>query len=217
MPEQNFTAYLDRRDHLGDRTSLYRAVAAHTGARRVLYPGSYLDLAPSAVWPDVTYLDADARARRAFQGSDATALAARHKEYPEHPRITFVPGDYTRTLAELPEAEWDLVLSLYAGPVSEHATRCLRPGGWLLANNSHADAGLAHLDPRYRLAAVLHLGPGRDPGRHRLTTDDLDRCLQPKRPPHPTREQLHAAGSGTAYSHPATAYLFRLHSPAHDR
>ncbi|WP_236246837.1 hypothetical protein [Streptomyces sp. CC210A] len=214
MPEQDFTDYIDRiGGHTGDRTTLYQAVAAHTGARRVLYPGSYLDLAPSYHWPDVTYLDADARARKAFQGPDATTLATRHKQYPEQPRIAFVPGDYTRTLTELPAAEWDLVISLYAGPVSEHATRCLRPGGWLLANNSHADAGLAHLDPRYRLAAVLH----HRSGRYRLTTDDLDRYLQPKRPPHPTREQLHAAGRGTAYTHPATAYLFRLHPHTRER
>ncbi|MEU9774163.1 class I SAM-dependent methyltransferase [Streptomyces sp. NPDC047968] len=203
MTEQDFSAYGDR---IGDRTTLYRAVASHTGARRVLYPGSYLDLAPSSVWSDVTYLDADHRARRAFQGPGATTLATRHKEYAGQPRITFVPGDYTRTLAELPEAAWDLVISLYAGPVSEHATRCLRPGGWLLANNSHADAGLAHLDPRYRLAAVLR----HRAGRHHLTTDGLDRYLQPERPPHPSREQLHATGRGAAYTHPAAAYLFRL-------
>ncbi|MBW1598013.1 hypothetical protein [Streptomyces sp. JJ38] len=214
MPEQDFTDYIDRvGGHLGDRTTLYQSVAAHTGARRVLYPGSYLDLAPSYHWPDVTYLDADARARKAFRGPDATTLATRHKQYPAHPRIAFVPGDYTHTLAELPTAEWDLAISLYAGPVSEHATRCLRPGGWLLANNSHADAGLAHLDPRYRLAAVLH----RRSGHYRLSTDDLDRYLQPRRPPHPTREQLHATGRGTAYTHPATAYLFRLDPHTRER
>ncbi|TLQ46372.1 hypothetical protein [Streptomyces marianii] len=105
------------------------------------------------------------------------------------------------------------MIALYAGPVSEHATRCLRPGGWLLANNTHADAGLSHLDPRYRLAAVLH----HRSGRYRLTTEGLDRYLQPKRPPHPTREQLHAAGRGTAYIHPVAAYLFRIHPHTRER
>ncbi|WP_432590333.1 hypothetical protein ABVG11_36710 [Streptomyces sp. HD1123-B1] len=210
MTERDFTDYIER---IGDRSALYQAVAAHTRARRVLYPGSYLDLAPSYIWPDVTYLDADTRASKAFQGPDATHLATRHKHYPEHPRITYVPGDYTRTLTDLSAAEWDLVISLYAGPVSEPATRCLRPEGWLLANNSHADAGLAHLDPRYRLAAVVH----HRSGRYRLTTDDLDRFLHPKRPPHPTREQLHSTGRGAAYTHPATAYLFRLRPHTRER
>ncbi|MFI8392297.1 hypothetical protein [Streptomyces sp. NPDC085540] len=115
------------------------------------------------------------------------------------------PGDYTRTLRELPEAEWDLAISLYAGPVSEHVARCLKPGGWLLANNSHADAGLAHVNPAYRLAATVH----HRAGRYRLTTDDLERYLLPRTPPHPTRDQLHATGRGVAYTHPATAYLFQ--------
>ncbi|MFD7785544.1 hypothetical protein ACFV4Q_21015 [Streptomyces nojiriensis] len=206
MTSRHFTDYIH---HIGDRTGLFLAVAAHTGARRTLYPGSYLDLTPSYALPDVTYLDSDPRARKAFADpAGALALAGLHRHYPQDPEITFVPGDYTRTLRELPEARWDLAVSLYAGPVSEHVTRCLKPGGWLLANNSHADAGLAHLNPAYRLAAAVH----HRAGRYRLTTGNLERYLQPKASPHPTREQLHATGRGIAYTHPATAYLFR-HAP----
>ncbi|MEU9121044.1 hypothetical protein AB0C96_14490 [Streptomyces sp. NPDC048506] len=199
-------AFTDYIDHIGDRTAMYEAVAAHTGAQRVLYPGSYLDLAPSFVWPDVTYLDADPRARRAFADPDhARQLAVHRRRFPQDPRITFLPGDYAHTLAALPADGWDLVISLYAGPVSEHATRCLRPGGWLLANNSHADAGLAALAPGYRLTAALH----NDRGRHRLVAHRLDRYLQPRRPPHPMREELHRRGRGIAYTRPADAYLFQ--------
>ncbi|MFE2476145.1 hypothetical protein [Streptomyces sp. NPDC059389] len=212
MTSRDFTDYID---HIGDRTDLFLVVAAHTGARRALYPGSYLDLTPSYALPDVTYLDSDARARKAFADpSAAVELAGRHRHYPQDPAITFVPGDYTRTLRELPAAEWDLAISLYAGPVSEHAARCLNPGGWLLVNNSHADAGLARLNPAYRLAAAVH----HRAGRYRLTTDRLERYLLPKTSPHPTREQLHAMGRGVAYTHPATAYLFRrvTHVQRHD-
>ncbi|MEV7171054.1 hypothetical protein AB0O18_15325 [Streptomyces sp. NPDC093224] len=204
-------AFSDYVDHIGDRTGMFLAVAAHTGARRALYPGSYLDLTPSHALPDVTYLDSDPRARKAFADpSAALALVGRHRHYLQEPTITFVPGDYTRTLRELPAAGWDLAISLYAGPVSEHVTRCLKPTGWLLANNSHADAGLAHLNPAYRLAAALH----HRAGHYRLTTDDLDRYLRPRTPPHPTREQLRTRGRGVTYTHPATAYLFRRVAPA---
>ncbi|MFE7180874.1 class I SAM-dependent methyltransferase [Streptomyces erythrochromogenes] len=202
MSSRAFTDYID---HIGDRTGMFLTVAAHTGARRALYPGSYLDLTPSYALPDVTYLDSDARARKAFADPAALALAGRHRRYPQDPAITFVPGDYTRTLRELPAAEWDLAISLYAGPVSEHATRCLKPGGWLLVNNSHADAGLARLNPAYRLAAAIH----HRASRCRLLTDNLDHYLQPKTPPHPTREQLHTTSRGIAYTRPATAYLFQ--------
>lgn len=207
MTSRDFTDYIR---HIGDRTDLFLAVAAHTGARRALYPGSYLDLTPSYALPDVTYLDSDARARKAFADPVTTRELARlHRHYPQDPEVTFVPGDYTRTLRELPAAEWELAISLYAGPVSEHVARCLKPGGWLLANNSHADAGLAHIDPAYRLAAVVH----HRAGRYRLTTDRLERYLLPKASPHPSREQLHTAGRGIAYTHPATAYLFQYVAP----
>lgn len=203
MPTKSFTDYIE---HIGDRTALYEAVAAHTGAQRVLYPGSYLDLAPSYVWPDVTYLDSDARARKAFaEAETARELAKLKRHYASEPTIGFVAGDYTQTLGELPAAGWDLAISLYAGPVSEHVARCLKPGGWLLVNNSHADAGLAALDPDYQLAAAIH----RRAGRYTLVTDGLGRYLQPKRPPHPTREQLHASGRGIAYTLAADVYLFR--------
>ncbi|MFE1874725.1 hypothetical protein ACFW9N_28230 [Streptomyces sp. NPDC059496] len=203
MTSRDFTDYIH---HIGDRTDMFLTVAAHTGARRTLYPGSYLDLTPSYALPDVTYLDSDPRARKAFADpATALALTGLHRHYPQAPEITFLSGDYTRTLRELPEAEWELAISLYAGPVSEHVARCLKPGGWLLANNSHADAGLAHVNPAYRLAAAIH----HRAGRYRLTTDDLERYLLPKTPPHPTREQLHATGRGIAYTHPATAYLFQ--------
>ncbi|MFE2141933.1 hypothetical protein ACFXA3_09295 [Streptomyces sp. NPDC059456] len=66
VTSHDFTDYIR---HLGDRTDLFLAVAAHTGARRAIYPGSYLDLTPSCALPDVTYLDSDTRACKAFADS----------------------------------------------------------------------------------------------------------------------------------------------------
>ncbi|GAB2442031.1 hypothetical protein [Nocardia tengchongensis] len=198
-------AFADYIAHIGDRTQLYAIVAEYTGAHRVIYPGCYLDLAPSYIWDDVTYLDSDPRALRAFTGTHATDTARARKRYPAEPRITFHPGDYTETSRELPIAAWDLAISLYAGPISRHVKPLLRAPGWLLVNNSHADAGLAHLDADYDLAAVIQ----HRNSRYTLTATDLQRYLQPRRPPHPTPEQLHASGRGIAYTHPATAYLFR--------
>ena len=42
------------------------AVAAAVSAQRVLYPGSYVDVAPSFVFPTVTYVDIDDRAQAFF-------------------------------------------------------------------------------------------------------------------------------------------------------
>ena len=48
--------------HQGDRWRLFSAVAESLDASTVLYPGSYVDLAPSFVFDSVTYLDVDKRA-----------------------------------------------------------------------------------------------------------------------------------------------------------
>lgn len=45
--------------HEGDRHRLFAAVADAVSARTVLYPGSFVDIAPSVVWPLVTYVDTD--------------------------------------------------------------------------------------------------------------------------------------------------------------
>ena len=41
-------------------------MASFIDAERALYPGSYVDLAPSFVWPSVTYVDTDRRAAQFF-------------------------------------------------------------------------------------------------------------------------------------------------------
>ena len=60
----------ERQDaHDGDRARLFHAVAAHIDATAVLYPGSWVDIAASIVWPDVTYVDTDGNAERFFADS----------------------------------------------------------------------------------------------------------------------------------------------------
>ena len=99
----------------------------------------------------------------------------------------------------------DLVISLFAGPVSEYVRGYLRPGGWLLANASHGDASLAALDPTLRLAAVVH---HRD-GHYRVVTDRLEEYLVPKRPEAADADRIRSSGRGIAYTRTAFAYLFQ--------
>lgn len=191
--------------HAGDRERLFRAVAEFTDARTVLYPGSFVDLAPSLVWPIVTYVDVDRRAARFFADADGVAeILAAHGVDPAERDITFVHADYTEPLP-LDDASFDLLVSLYAGFVSEHCTRHLRPGGMLLVNPSHGDAAMASIDPRFRLSAVV---ASRD-GRYAVSTADLDSYLVPKRDTDVTAELLHRTGRGVAYTRSPFAYLFQ--------
>lgn len=151
--------YLSRyhRDRHNDNDGLlwaFRRVAAGYGCRRALYPGSYLHITPSLVFPEVCYVDAIKNIEHSI-----TALALReyinaHKEYPEKAIIRGYEQDYGEFSAELP-GSFDLLISLNSGFISQICGHFLKPGGYLLANNGHYDANRAYVAPAYRLVAAL--------------------------------------------------------------
>jgi SAM-dependent methyltransferase len=193
------------RESIGNRSSLFAALVDTVPVEHALYPGSYVDLSPSTAIGSVTYVDTDARAARFFAdpGLARTELDGRTRPGAGH-RVRFLHADYTQQL-DVPDGSMDLLVSLFAGPVWEHARRYLRPGGWLLANTSHGDASLAALDPSLRLvAAVQHSGD-----RYRLDTDDRETYLIPKRPEAASADRIRSDGRGIAYTRTAFAYLFQ--------
>ena len=179
-------------------------MGAVVAAERVLYPGCYVDLAPSFVFPSVTYVDVDRRAAAFFADEEEVqAIIAEHDGAPPEPEVVFVSADYTEQLP-VAEESVDLLVSLYAGFVSEFCTPALRVGGTLLVNPSHGDAAMASIDPRYRLSGVV-LSSG---GDHRVSDRGLDRYLEPKKPITITADLLHRTGRGVGYTRSASAYLF---------
>ena len=138
----------DKQDqHKGDRWRLYQAVGAAVPARKVLYAGGYVDVAPSFVYDDVTYVDIDKRAAAFFADTLGVSEIIANHGGSANARVAFIHGDYG-SLA-LDEAGFDLLISLYAGFISEACGHLLRIGGVLLVNASHGDAALAALDPRF--------------------------------------------------------------------
>ena len=193
-----------QRQSVGERTPLFAAVADAIDATTVLYPGSYVDLTPSFIWPSVTYVDSDRRARRFFDDAPGVdELLTEHGADPNLHTVRFIGADYREHL-DLADATFDLMVSLYAGFVSEHCTRYLRVGGSLLVNSSHGDAAMASIDPRYRLRAVVTL---RNDIAH-VSTTDLGSYLVPKREVDVDRELLHRTGRGIAYTKSPFAYIF---------
>jgi hypothetical protein len=118
--------------------------------------------------------------------------------------VRFLHADYTTALP-LTSHGFDLLISLFAGPVWEHCRGFLRPGGLLLANSSHGDASLAALDPELDLAAAVILRTE----HYRLDLDDLHRFLMPKNPEANRTETIRRTGRGVSYTKPAFAYVFR--------
>lgn len=191
--------------HQGDRWRLFSAVSRALTIEHVFYPGSYVDIAPSFVFPAVTYLDVDKRAAAFF--ADREGVLAIIKEYPGSPKspaFSFLHSDYTEK-QPLPLGTFDLLVSLYAGLISEHCTEYLKVGGYLLANPSHGDVAMASLDPRYELAGVIMFRQG----AYSVEITDLDTYLIPKRPESLAIDKIRSTCRGVAYTKSAFAYLFQ--------
>jgi len=190
--------------HEGDRQRLFEAIAGSCDAETVLYPGSFVDIAPSFVFPSVTYVDSDNRAARFFADRNGVReIIASPVGSPPTADFTFIHADYSTDLPIEPES-FDLLISLYAGFVSAHCTRYLSIGGALLVNLSHGDAALSSIDERYVLSGVVKSRQG----RYRVTSDDLNTYLSPKKPQPITRSSIIERGRGVAYTKPSFAYLF---------
>jgi hypothetical protein len=113
-------------------------------------------------------------------------------------------GSYGDEL-DLADGSFDLLVSLYAGFISEHCTRYVCPGGFLLVNPSHGDAAMASIDDRYSLHGVIEV----DDDGARVSTEELDTHLVAKRPVDVTAELLHASGKAVADTRSPWAYLFQ--------
>jgi hypothetical protein len=208
---QTEALWAKQNQHEDDRLRLFRAIGRIVEATSVLYPGSYVDIAPSMAFASVTYVDVDNRAQRFF--GDAVGvldIVVRHPGAPSDPEITFIHSDYTNALP-LDVHSFDLLVSLYAGFVSEHCTGHLKIGGTLLVNSSHGGAAMASIDPRYQLSGVVESGPG----GYSVNTTALDTYLGPKKPIEVTADLLHQTGRGIAYTTSPFAYLFtRVSEPS---
>lgn len=197
--------WAEQNRHFGDRHRLFSEVAETVDVATVLYPGSWCDVAASFVSPSVIYVDIDRRAAQFFEDAGGVReIIAAVDDAPVAPDVRFIPADYTESLPIATESI-DLLVSLYAGPVSRHCTGYMRVGGVLLVNASHGDVALASIDPRYKLSGVV----ARLSGDYRVTTADLEAYLVPKQPVEVTSELIDRTGRGVAYKKQAFAYLFR--------
>ena len=199
---QLYQKYYVDREYEG--LDLFQLLRDQYGVQSALYPGSFVHVTPSFVFPVTAYVDSDRQAKRAFGDPELLQLIRQRQEYDQDPQVVFYAADYTTPFGAQDES-FDLLVSQYAGLISRSCKRYLRIGGLLLANNSHGDAGIAALDPDYRLAAVTD----RCRGRYRVSESNLDAYFIPKKQGQNTSEIIEQLGRGIAYTKTATSYLFR--------
>lgn len=200
--------YADYDRHPDDRLRLFSAVATLVPPDTpALYPDPYVDIGPSVLIGDVTHVDEDARAGRFFADDEGVRGLIGSKRralgLPEAFAFRFEHADYRERLP-VADGSVALLVSLYAGFVSEHCSRYLATDGLLFANSSHGDVSMATLEPSYSPDAVVKsVGGG-----YRATRDRLGSYLVPTRRP-PTHGQLRGSGPGIGCTRSAYAYLFR--------
>lgn len=187
-----------------DRSSLFRILAAHNAIVTALYPGSFVHIVPSFFFPTTVYVDTDTQARRFFADPDLIAFIQVRKEYAHDPTVRFHAVSYLHPLPE-PDQGVDVLISQFAGFVSQHCRRYLRIGGLLVANDSHGDASMAALDPSYALRGVF----AEQDDAYRLETNHLERYFIPRRGSSATRDDLERTQRGLDYTYSASAYLFQ--------
>ena len=188
-----------------ERMDLFLQIKEKYRVENALYPGSYVHITPSFVFPQVVYVDSDKNAKKFFSDPEPVFhFIEEKKKYQTKSSFRFIHGDYSESL-DLPENSFDLLISQWAGPVSQSCKRYLKPGGILLVNNSHADAGIAFLDTDYEFVASVRINNG----KYNISGMKLEEYFIPKTDKSVTIESLLRSGRGIAYTKSANSYLFK--------
>lgn len=157
--------YHEYMNKIGNRKELYRIVAKKYNIASALYPGSHIDITPSLVIPNVTYIDNFKGAISFFKDMELIKdYLAENKEYKDVCKITFQAQDYT---SELDVEPVDLIISQFAGFVGQATKKFLRKGGILLSNDSHGDATMARFDDDFEFVGIVD-------SNNRITDINLD-------------------------------------------
>lgn len=187
------------------RHGVFSALASWCSPKRVLYPGSFIHVNASFLFPSVTYVDTDKNAKRFFKyPNEVLSLIEQNKVYAETPEFKFYGCSYNSPLDE-EDGSFDMLISLYAGFISEPCKRYLASGGILVVNNSHADAGLVSIDKDFELVGVLK---GQN-DKYSISEENLSEYFHPKKDIKVTEAYLKESGKGVGYTKTAPVYLFK--------
>lgn len=100
-------------------------------------------------------MDISEAARKFFaENQDILKLVNSNKKYKQPAYIQFINSDYTKELP-LRENNYDLLLSIYGGGISEFCIKYIKPGGIMVSNNHRNDALQALGDSSVKLEAII--------------------------------------------------------------
>ncbi|WBX74903.1 hypothetical protein PG911_09555 [Tenacibaculum ovolyticum] len=187
-----------------EREEVFSALREKYGIKNTLYPGSYVHITPSFIFPTTVYVDCDKGAKFFFNDMKIVKeIIESRKKYSQESNIEFLGKSYNAPLS-LEEESFDLLISHYAGIISQPCKKYLKTGGLLLVNNSHADAGVASFDTDFKLIGTINI--------HRkklISEDNLETFFIPKKKQNVTMETLISTQKGIGYLKTADLYIFK--------
>ena len=187
-----------------ENLALFQRLNTEYSIIKALYPGSYVHITPIFVFPEVIFDDIYKELVVFYESKEILDYIKNRKEYPEEPKYSYIQQDYTKGLPVEPES-FDLLISQYTGFVSRYCYHYLKIGGILVANNSHGDAGMAHLMDEYEFIAVMNCS-GKNFSH---STKNLDSYFIPKKSQDISFDYLEKLGRGIGYTKYATDYVFQ--------
>lgn len=188
-----------------ERLGLFSTLGEKFKIKSALYPGGFVHITPSLVYPKVVYIDSYKKAKEFFDDPSVYEYISKKKMYKKKPIVKFHFKDYMKKIEEANES-FDLLISLYAGFVSQHCKKYLKIGGYLLVNNSHLDASMASVDRSFEFVGVLNKKRN---GTYSFSDDKLEQYFIPKKPVKITKKYLEKMKRGIGYTKSATVYLFK--------
>lgn len=193
--------YVDRQF---ERQEVFEALKEKYEIESVIYPGSFVHITPSFVFPKAVYIDSDNAAKRFFSNMELVKeIVESRKVYNQETNIEFIGQSYNTPIPVRKES-FDLLISHYAGIISQPCKKYLKVGGLLLVNNSHADAGVAHLDNDFKLIATINTNR-----KNLISEDKMTSYFIPKKEQEITIESLTISQKGIGYTIKANLYIFK--------
>lgn len=190
---------------IGERLGPFTAITKEYNIDRALYPGSYIDITPSLAIPEVLYVDTDKKAKRFFNDMQVIEQYINsNKKFKKEARIGFQGTDFYKPLKS-EDNYFDLMISLYAGFISQGCKRYLKIGGVLIANDSHGDATLAYKDEDFEFVGVVVYKKG----RYIIDCTKNERYFKMKSNKPINMDRVREKMTGPKYAYQTEYYLFR--------
>lgn len=122
-----------------ERSGLFKLIQDRFKPETVLYPGCSIHITPSFFFRHVVYIDQSPEALKFFSNpAQVDDLMKQYRQYSQTPWWRFISGDF-HTLTGLKESSFDLLLSLFAGPLIASCEKYVKPGGLILTGSLFSD------------------------------------------------------------------------------